>query len=761
MLKRHAFLTALCALAPVGALAQPSEPYATEPQSQGETIILSPFEVSSTNPARYQAAETASGGRIATSIMDTPTTVSVLTSDFLADVGGSRVLEASKYVAGVSESTIPNGLDRITIRGFQTDGRRMDGFSYGGQANYDHGAVDRVEVVKGPDALLQPAGVPGGTINLVSKRPQWAFGGSLKVQIGEYDTNRVEADVTGPINEHFAYRVVAALQDNESWVDNTFRESFLLTPSLTWRISPQANLTLRYEYYDFKGSNLEGLPVDPSVGTNTGFKTIESLPLRFNPAPGKHYSFRKSTSHALTAFFTSAITDRLSVRLAGRLAEVDTPDSDFRIGLSAPGGSRNPHTGQWEPGNNWQNVSADPLSPDWQALPAAQPTNVFTHAGTYSDNINHYRDLQNDWSYIIDGDMVKSTTMIGFAYGYEHNNRRVNTQALPDFTLAGFVRPGAPTIIGPLSGDYRFQYSRYQSYLNQSVAFLDGRLILSGGVAHLTFNGVYGNKLSAASGTKVAGQMFPGSGSKATYNYGFVVKPIETLSVYYGHTENAVPANNFEQVYDGRDPFSAGTQDELGLKLRLFNGRILASVAYYEIEQTGYTVFNPLNLSVPPPSPLHPDLVLSREARGWEYQITGSITESVSIMASYADTRNRDPNGILLRGSAEDMGAVFLRYEFRNDALRGLSLGLGSNYMSKCSVENVSGFTALAIPNQPSAYLPAVTLTNAYASYTRGALTYRLDVTNLTDETVYSALSRNLVMIGNPRAFSGSVTWKF
>jgi len=355
---------------------------------------------------------------------------------------------------------------------------------------------------------------------------------------------------------------------------------------------------------------------------------------------------------------------------------------------------------------------------------------------------------------------VKSTTMIGFAYGYEHNNSRINTQAWPNFTVAGFVKPGAPTV-NPITADRRFQYSRYQSYINQSLEFFNSRLILSGGAANLTFNGVYGDKLKAASGNKVAGMMFPGSGSKDTYNYGVVVKPINNVSVYYGHTENAVPANNFEQVYDGRDPFSEGTQDEFGLKLRFLNGRILASIAYYEIEQTGYTVFNPGNLTVPPPNPTLPDLVLSREARGWEYQITGSITENFSIMASYADTRNRDPNGILLRGSAEDMGAIFLRYEFSNETLKGLSVGIGSNYMSKRSVENVSGLTPEGVPNQPSAYLPSVTLTNAYASYTRGAWTYRIDVTNLTDETVYSALSRNLVMIGNPRAFSGAVSYKF
>src|SRR4051812_9084094 len=138
-----------------------------------ETVVLSPFEISTSQPGRYQADESASGGRIRANVMDTPASVDVLTRDFISDVGSLRVLDAAKYVAGVSEATIPNALDRVNIRGFQSDGRRVDGFSWSDQANYDTAGIERMEIIKGPDALLQPTGVPGGTINLVTKRPQF------------------------------------------------------------------------------------------------------------------------------------------------------------------------------------------------------------------------------------------------------------------------------------------------------------------------------------------------------------------------------------------------------------------------------------------------------------------------------------------------------------------------------------------------------------------------------------------------------------
>ncbi|KXU35342.1 hypothetical protein AXK11_06725 [Cephaloticoccus primus] len=144
---------------------------ASPARAEGDTVTLSPFEVSVNQPARYQADEAASGGRIRAQVMGTPSTVTVLTNEFLQDVGGSRIVDAALYVAGVSEATFPNGLDAVNIRGFQSQGRRIDGFSTFAQANFDPAVIERMEIIMGPDALLSPTGVPGGTINLVSKPP--------------------------------------------------------------------------------------------------------------------------------------------------------------------------------------------------------------------------------------------------------------------------------------------------------------------------------------------------------------------------------------------------------------------------------------------------------------------------------------------------------------------------------------------------------------------------------------------------------------
>jgi len=741
----------------------------SDDQVDEDTVVLSPFEVSSAATGRYQANDVVSGGRISTNVLDAPGSITVLTSDFIKDIGGGRVLDVAKYVAGVTESTIPNAQDRAYIRGFQGASALVDGFMTASDANYDYVAIERMEVTKGPDAVLQPAGIPGGSINLVTKKPQWDFGGSLKLKLGEYDANRIEADVTGPINSALAYRLVMAGQDSRSYMRNSFRDSLFINPSIAWRISPSTQLVLRYEHYDFKSSQLEGLSIDPTVGTDDEFRTFPGMPTDFNPEPGKEFASRVSRFNTGTMLLTSVITDRLSVRLSGRLQHIQGGASAFHYGFLdkdgnvTEGGSRNPFTGKWEGGVLWVNTSTDPANPNWVATPATQPTGSFRHAGNYSKSQVWYRDLQNDWAYVVDSDFAKSSTLIGFSYRYAHNNSQSGAESLPDFTIDDV--PNGPIITKPYGGDSRGITTSYQTYATETLEFFKNRLILSGGIAHMSFSGSSQDKLSdpITDGPfpVPAGMTYPGSGSKATYNYGVVVKPTENISLYYGHTENAVPSGDHKETYKGEDPFTLGTQDDLGLKLRLFDGRLFATIAYYEITQENYAVADPRNSELPPPPLYYPDILLHREAKGWEFQVIGSITPQLSFIASYADTKNRDPNGIMLRGAAEDSASGFVRYEFGPGPLKGLSAGIGANWLSKRALDTATGLTPAGVPNQPSAYLPPRTLVDAYVAYEWGAWSARVDVTNLTDQLDFIPQGRNMIWPVNPRAFSGSVTWTF
>ena len=104
-----------------GWLAASTAVSAQSPAPAGEVVKLSAFEVSGQAPNRYQASEATSGGRLRTSIFDSPQAISVVPEALMKDVGAVRTVDALKYISGVTESTLPNGLDRVTVRGFQWD----------------------------------------------------------------------------------------------------------------------------------------------------------------------------------------------------------------------------------------------------------------------------------------------------------------------------------------------------------------------------------------------------------------------------------------------------------------------------------------------------------------------------------------------------------------------------------------------------------------------------------------------------------------
>lgn len=753
----HALALLLTAALPTAVALAQTAPIPPKPAAD-EIVSLSVFEVSSSQPGRYQAEEAASGGRLRTNIMDTPTTVTVLTRDFIEDLGTLRVLDAAKYVAGIGEATIPNALDRVNIRGFQSDGRRVDGFSTSDQANYDSVGIERMEIIKGPDALLQPAGVPGGTINLVTKRPRFSPGGSITVQAGQYDSNRVELDSTGPLDaaKKFAYRFVGSVHDSDGYTQRTYRKSMFAMPSFSWRVSPDSLLTVRYEYYDFDANVSEGIPVDPSVGTNSPFKLLAGVPRDFSPGLDGDREFRQVQSQTATFLFTSTITEKLSVRAAGRLSDINTPDRGFGWGQNVNGGARDPLTGLWVGGFVFASTAP------YASSVAPVQSRTFTHTGTRQGQKLRYRDLQNDWVYTADFNGIGTLTSAGFAYAYEHQNLQANAQTALPFNVDNFVFDAAAPTQAALNTDRRRTLSRVQLYLTEKVELLNKRVILTAGVTNLTFDGTFGNKLTNA------GRMFAGSGSTNTANYGIVAKPVENVSVYWGHAESAVPSINFEQVTLGTAPtFSVGKQNEYGVKVQLLDKRVMLTVGHYDIDQSGYTLANPANLTSPPPPVLLPALILTRIASGWEYQVTATVTKQLSVIASYADTKNRDPNGIPFRSSAEKLGAIYVRYAFDRGALKGFGAGLGANYLGRRAGDVATGYTAAStptslIPNQPSFYLPAQTLLDLNLSYTAKNWVYRVNVANLLDKDNYPAGgTRSSVVVGNPRTISGSVTWKF
>ena len=225
------------------------------------------------------ARNSASGTRTETPVIETPQTVNVVGGKQMKEQGVTTVGEALRYTPGVVTGTAGGQADRhdsYFVRGeggfsaaaqyaSTLDGMRWR-FSDRTSVQFDPWMLERIEVVKGPSSTLFGAGTPGGTVNLVSKRPSFEKRNSVFISGGSYDSAATGFDFTGPINEQFAYRVIGLGRLDGNGIDFQKGERILFAPSLTWAPTDATSLTLYGLYqHDPKAVDAGFVPAYGSV----------------------------------------------------------------------------------------------------------------------------------------------------------------------------------------------------------------------------------------------------------------------------------------------------------------------------------------------------------------------------------------------------------------------------------------------------------------------------------------------------------------
>ncbi|WP_163024983.1 TonB-dependent siderophore receptor, partial [Pseudomonas viridiflava] len=182
-------------------------------EEQQKTIELESVNVTSdyqyetaTSPVQgYRATRSATATKTDTAIKDIPQSISVVPASVLKDLGSNSVDRALDFAGGVSKQNNFGGLTlyEYSIRGFTTSEFYKDGFSAnrGYPATPDAANIERIEVLKGPAASLYGRGDPGGTVNIVTKKPQREAFTTLQTSAGSWDRYRTALDVNTPLDE--------------------------------------------------------------------------------------------------------------------------------------------------------------------------------------------------------------------------------------------------------------------------------------------------------------------------------------------------------------------------------------------------------------------------------------------------------------------------------------------------------------------------------------------------------------------------------
>jgi len=701
---------------------------AQQPPSDEEVVRLSPFAVQeNADMGRYQAAQVSSGSRVSMDLMDSTQSISVVTNEFMQDVGTGRVADVVKYVAGVQTNSDLKTFDSMSIRGYASFGTTLDGFYQFNWSNQDPIIIERIEVVKGPNAILAPLGNTGGVVNNVTKKPLFTNKGYVSYQVGRYDSNRTELDVNYVVRpDKLAIRVVGAVTDADDYGKGDFHQDVTVSPMFTYRFSPTTELTYQFQAHTGNVLSPVALPVSIYAVGRSNVRPVEGMPRDFRAA-GRNMTYHQSgKNHRFS--LTSQITDKLSVRLAGSWSDVRVRVVNAGLNNATP-----------------EVVTLDPITGEWSWDGITKNDNPRYTLGAEKVWSNRTRgNLQNDLVYEVAGASWKSKTIGGWAISYNGDDWRP-VGFVPDSIEYDLSVPYTPPPTYTLQPDFYFHSSGWgrtnQVYLYEVVNLLDERLALSGGLSQNRYFGGNVDNFTLYRNTDKGEALLPSGG--------VVYKITPDVSVYYGFTKQELLVGGNE--FGGIPPHTIPTrQHEGGVRLRLFDGKLYATLAYFDLLQSRIYESASTNSVIPPPMPPDPPVLTSINIKGTEFELTWSPTKNFSIIGSYTDFDRTDSDGnVTLR---TQIASAWGSYTFDTGPFRGLRVGIGAVYTGEAP--NIVGrYTQppagqTPVRTKPMFWVPSYTLVEASASYRFNKhWQAQLVVKNLFDkDAVIGAVNRTITV---------------
>src|SRR5687768_12867152 len=241
-----------------------------------DPIVLSPFEITTSQDEGYRSNNSASGSKTNTAIRETPQSIQIVNQSFMDDIQARSVADALLYTSGITEGQNPRG-DRFEIRGFTTGIPFKNGFRDTGRAPRDNANFDRIEVAKGPASVIFSRTSAGGAVNILTKLPQPRRFVAASATVGGYDYYRGTVDLNTPlVGDKLLFRFNAAWQDSGSFRDFGWIHREFLAPVFTWNIGPRTRLNVELEYLRDRRVNDAGIvavgtaPLQVPVGTFYG-----------------------------------------------------------------------------------------------------------------------------------------------------------------------------------------------------------------------------------------------------------------------------------------------------------------------------------------------------------------------------------------------------------------------------------------------------------------------------------------------------------
>ena len=696
-------LASIIAMLSASAFAQPAfaeEVFDVEAYDDSRTIIVTGVSDG------YLATNTVTATKTDTPLMNIPQTINVVTRDQLDDQAHHSLADILRYVPGTTVGQGEGNRDQITLRGQNTtadfflDGVRDDVQYYRGLYN-----IERVEILKGPYALIFGRGGGGGIINRVQKSPlsdDIIYAGQASINsFGAYD---ISADVNAPLSDLAAVRINAVYENLDSHRDFVGGERYAWNPYVAFKLNDAWKLGLSYEYVHDNRTTDRGIP---SIATAAGQpnRPIAGYRDQFFGVPDVNYT--QLQAHIAKLRLDGALAANVS--FSGTILYGDYDKIYLNV---YPNG-------------------------------AATAQNGTVALAAYSDPTQRENFIaQANLVWDVETGALTHKILVGSEYGDQKSaNRRFNgTLSTPTISLAN---PLFPTVnFNALSRDTVSDVKFFSTYVQDQISFGE-HIDVVAGLRYDNFD-IEGIDLLPA-----VDRPFARKDEKVSPRLGLIFKPQENISLYGSYSQSFLPRSG--------DQFLALTVTQQNLAPEKFTNYELGAkwdvrpnlnmtLSVFQLERS--------NATTPDPSdPVASINVGTTRTQGAELSVTGNVTSSWQVHGgySYQDAVLAGNDSVRLGQVPRHQASLWNRYDLSDQFAAGLGIIHQSSQFA--AIRTVSNTTKL----------PAFTRLDAALYYDLSdALQLQLNIENLLNTDYFSdAHNNNNISTGAPLNARVTIRAKF
>ena len=589
--------------------------------------------------AAYGARVTSTATKTPTDIKNVPQALTIVSGQQIADQQLRSVAELLNFVPGASYGSGEGNRDQIVLRGnsstadFFVDGVRDDV-----QYFRDFYNVDRVEVLKGPNAMIFGRGGGGGVVNRVLKRPSFSTSRDASLSADNWGARRFTADLDQGLSASIGARLNGVFESSDSFRHHVHLKRYGVNPTAAVLVG-DTRIDLSYEYFHDRRTADRGVPAD-------GDEPVRGHTRDFFGDPDD--SFARANVNLATFTIEHRFTESLTLRNR-------TMFGDYA--------------------KSYQNIYPNSFNP-------ASGLVVLAAYNNRNDRTNLFSQTDLVWENRIGG--VDQTLLFGFELGREKSRNKRLTGTFPSGGLVPISDPtvDADVVFAPSAtdADNRVHAKVAALYVQDQIRPAEWLEIVAG----LRFDRFQLNVDDFRSGMQ-----FDRTDALWSPRLGLVLKPSRRLSLYASYSRSFLPQSgdqfsSLTLITDGLKPERFDNY-EVGAKLQLPGG-LLATAAFYRLDRTNTRAVDPLN-------PARTILTGAQRSRGIELGLERSITSRWLVSGGYAlqkaeitETTTAAPAGREVPLVPHHSFSLWNRYDFTKEF--GAGLGVIARSKSYATISN-------------------------------------------------------------------------